>query len=144
MIPPPPAMVPELDVSDLSTSLAFYVGEVGFAVAYERAAEGFAYLTLGDAHLMLETAEGEGRRFRTAPLERPFGRGINLQIRVEGVADLHDRLVARGRPILIPLEERWYARNDTEIGHRQFVVADPDGYLLRFYEPLKVRAGGSD
>ena len=139
MTPPPPAVVPELDVSDLPTSLAFYVGEVGFVVAYERTEEGFAYLTLGDAHLMLETAEGEGRRFRTAPLERPFGRGINLQIRVEGVADLHDRLAAHGRPILVPLEERWYARGDTEIGQRQFVACDPDGYLLRFHEPLGVR-----
>ena len=139
MTPPPPAVVPELDVSDLPTSLAFYVGEVGFEVAYERPAEGFAYLTLGDAHLMLEAAEGAGRRFRTAPLERPFGRGINLQIRVAGVADLHDRLISRGRPILVPLEERWYAQGDTEIGHRQFVVADPDGYLLRFHEPLGVR-----
>ena len=42
MTPLPPAVVPELDVSDLPTSLAFYVGEVGFAVAYVRAAEGFA------------------------------------------------------------------------------------------------------
>ena len=142
MTPPPPAVVPELDVSDLPTSLAFYVGEVGFVVAYERTEEGFAYLTLGDAHLMLETAEGEGRRFRTAPLERPFGRGINLQIRVEGVADLYDRLAARGRALLVPLEERWYARGDAEIGHRQFVVADPDGYLLRVFEPLGVRGVG--
>ena len=48
-----------------------------------------------------------------------------------------------GRPILVPLEERWYARGDTEIGHRQFVVADPDWYLLRFHEPLGVRGVGS-
>ena len=31
---------------------------------------------------------------------------------------------------------------DTEIGHRQFVACNPDGYLLRLYEPLGVRGCG--
>ena len=30
-------------------------------------------------------------------------------------------------------EESWYRRGSEENGNRQFVVADPDGYLLRFY-----------
>ena len=75
-----PVLVPELDVSDLARSLDFYVGLIGFEVLYERPEERFAYLTLGDAHLMLEEAAGPGRRFRTAPLERPYGRGVNFQI----------------------------------------------------------------
>lgn len=127
-----PALVPELDVSDLARSLAFYVGLVGFELLYERPEERFAYLTLGDAHLMLEEAAGPGRRFRTAPLEPPFGRGVNLQIRVEDAAALHERVRAAGLIPYLPLEERWYRRDGAEIGLRQFVVADPDGYLLRF------------
>ena len=38
--------------------------------------------------------------------------------------------------------ERWYRKNGAEVGNRQFVVADPDGYLLRFFEDLGSRAAG--
>ena len=76
-----PGLVPELDVSDLAQSLEFYVGLIGFAVRYERPEERFAYLTLDRAHLMLEEAEGPGRRFRRAPLERPYGRGATFRSR---------------------------------------------------------------
>ncbi|HEY0476960.1 MAG TPA: hypothetical protein VGD37_05520 [Kofleriaceae bacterium] len=40
------------------------------------------------------------------------------------------------------MEERWYRRNDHEVGNRQFVVADPDGYLLRFFGDLGQRFRG--
>ena len=43
--------------------------------------------------------------------------------------------------IVIELEERWYRQVTIERGNRQFVVADPDGYLLRFYQNLGVRYG---
>ena len=124
--------------------MSFYVDDIGFAVAYERPAETFAYLVRGGVHLMLEAAEGPGRRFRTAPLARPFGRGINLQIRTEGVADLFETLRLAGRTLVVPLEERWYRRNQDEVGHRQFVVADPDGYLLRFFEDIGTRPAPPD
>jgi hypothetical protein len=43
--------------------------------------------------------------------------------------------------IVRELEERWYRRGDTRLGNHQFVVADPDGYLLRFFQDLGERAG---
>jgi catechol 2,3-dioxygenase-like lactoylglutathione lyase family enzyme len=132
-------LVPELDVSDLDASLAFYVGVLGFSVRYERLEERFAYLKRDGAELMLEEAEGPGRRFRTAPLEAPFGRGMNLQILVTDVAQLLAAVRAAGAEVVIDLEERWYRRKDREVGNRQFVVADPDGYLLRLYEDLGIR-----
>jgi catechol-2,3-dioxygenase len=70
-----PPVVPELDVADLSRSVSFYVEVLGFRVRIERPEELFAYLTRGPVHLMLEQADGPGRRFRTAPLEYPFGEG---------------------------------------------------------------------
>ncbi len=132
----PPAIVPELDVSDLAASLAVYVDVLGFHVRFVRPEEGFAYLARGRAHLMLEAASGPGRRFRTAALRRPFGRGINLQIAVDAADALYARAVAAGLEIVIPLEERWYRQGRMEAGNRQFVVADPDGYLLRFFTGL--------
>ena len=127
-----PVLVPELDVSDLDRSLGFYVGVIGFKVWFERAEERFAYLVLGDIHLMLEEAAGPGRRFRTAPLEYPFGRAVNLMINVPDSAALEARVRAAGLVPYIPLEERWYRQGQAERGVRQFVAADPDGYLMRF------------
>lgn len=133
------ALVPELDVSDLAASIAFYA-RLGFELAYDRPDEGFAYLERGTVHVMLQTAAGPGRRFRTAHLERPFGRGINFQLNVEDVTAVHQQVVAGGDEPLIPLEERWYRVHDHEQGNRQFVVADPDGYLWRPFEDLGDRA----
>jgi catechol 2,3-dioxygenase-like lactoylglutathione lyase family enzyme len=132
-------LVPELDVADLDRSLAFYIGVLGFRVLFDRPEERFAYLDLAGVHLMLEEAAGPGRRFRTAPLEHPFGRGMNLMIEVPEVDRLYDRVKIAGFTIVIPLEERWYRQDDVENGLRQFVVADPDGYLLRFSADLGQR-----
>jgi len=61
------SLVPELDVTDLDSSLAFYVRLIGFEVVFEGRRERFAYLVV-DA---LSGAEGPGWRFRTAPLAHP-------------------------------------------------------------------------
>ena len=131
--------IPELDVSDLDRSLAFYVGVLGFAVMFDRPEERFAFLNLGGAQMMLEEAAGPGRRFRVAPLEHPYGRGVNFMIEVADIDRLHSEVQAAGSTIVIPLEERWYRRDEVEYGRRQFVVADPDGYLLRLSTSLGQR-----
>jgi hypothetical protein len=38
------------------------------------------------------------------------------------------------------MEEKWYRMNDSKVGNRQFIVLDPDGYLLRFVQDLGERA----
>jgi catechol 2,3-dioxygenase-like lactoylglutathione lyase family enzyme len=128
-----PKLVPEIDVADLAASLRFYVEACGFEVAYERPEEGFAYLAREGAEVMLQAAAGPGRRFRTAPLEHPCGRGLNLQIEVADAGALHAAIVAAGVEPLIELERRPYLVRGTEVTSEQFVVADPDGYLLRFF-----------
>ena len=134
-----PSLVPELDVRDLARSLDFYVELIGFRVWFERPEERFAYLVLDGAHLMLEEAAGPGRRFRTAPLEHPYGRGVNFQIRAPDASALDTRVRAAGLVPYLPLEERWYRQDGIENGARQFVIADPDGYLLRFFTELGQR-----
>lgn len=91
-----PPVVPELAVTNLQTSLAVYQRVFGFRILAERPEEQFAYVALGEAHLMLEQADGQGRRFVAAPLEAPFGRGLNIQIRVVDVDALYSRVVAAG------------------------------------------------
>lgn len=68
-------LVPELDVTELATSLRFYAGVL------ERNA----------VELMIQEAAGPGRRFRTGPLEPPCGRGVNFQLRVEDIDAVHAR-----------------------------------------------------
>lgn len=135
----PPRLIPELDVADLDRSSAFYVDTIGFRIAFARPEERFVYLDLDGVHLMLEEAAGPGRRFHTAPLEHPYGRGVNLQIEVDDVDGIHARVEQAGAVLVVPLEERWYRHDRRESGNRQFVVADPDGYLLRFFTDLGTR-----
>lgn len=140
MEPSAPPIIPELDVKDLNSSLSFYVRSLGFVVWIERPEERFAYLKRGPVHIMLQQADGPGRRFRTAPLEYPFGRGINLQIEVSDVDTLYAQAQASKCVMHVPLEDRWYRQGNDEAGNRQFVVVDPDGYLLRFFSNLGRRA----
>lgn len=126
-----PALVPELDVTNLERSCRFYIDGVGFTALFSRTEEAFCYLHLGDAHLMLEQADGPGRRFRTAPLEPPYGRGINLQIAHPDLEGAADRLQSANATFVVPLETRTYRTGDSQVQVTQLVVADPDGYLIR-------------
>ena len=125
------ALVPELSVSDIGRSLAFYCQVLGFSVRYRRPAEGFAYLELGQAELMLDQL-GTSRDWVTGPLEPPLGRGINLQIAVADLGPLLERLAVAGVELFQPAETRTYLVGEQFITQHQFCVQDPDGYLLRF------------
>lgn len=131
------ALVPELDVFDLDTSLRFWCDGLGFVVAYSRAKSGFAYLEREGAQVMLNRINGN---WETGPLERPLGRGLNFQFAVRAVAPILSRLDALGWPLFRPLHDAWYRAGTREVGCRQFLVQDPNGYLLRFSESLGDRA----
>ncbi|SEE50645.1 hypothetical protein SAMN05216510_2911 [Pseudomonas coleopterorum] len=89
-------LVPELMVTDLDTSLAFWVHCLGFEVAYQRPEDGFAYLDLNGAQMMLAQIDPDAGQWLTAPLSKPFGRGINLQIDVAAVAPIIHKLRRAG------------------------------------------------
>ena len=130
-------LVPELYCRELARSIQFYVEVLSFDIVYARMEEAFVYLQREGAELMLE--EPRGRVFLAGPLQYPYGRGINLQIEVMDVANLFAAVERSGCPIVLPMEDRWYRRDETELGNRQFVVQDPDGYLLRFFQSLGSR-----
>ncbi|MCF5172982.1 bleomycin resistance protein [Pseudomonas canadensis] len=132
-------MVPELIVTTLSASLDFWVHKLGFTLAYQRVEEGFAYLDLNGAQIMLEQYDPNAGQWLTASLDRPFGRGINLQIDVPVVAPILQRLARVDWPLFKDVEQAWYRAGDVEAGQRQFIVQDPDGYLVRLVERLGER-----
>jgi catechol 2,3-dioxygenase-like lactoylglutathione lyase family enzyme len=134
-----PAIVPELSVTDIAASLAFWCGPCGFRIRYDRPEHGFAFLEReGGACVMLDQ-RGVDRDWETGRMERPFGRGINLEIGVAAVHPILDALAAAGWPLFMPPETKTYRVGDGAVSVLQFLVQDPDGYLLRFSEGL---AGG--
>jgi len=126
-----PGLVPELLVVDVERSLAFWRDLCGFRIRHSRPEERFAYISLGSAHLMLEQI-GIGRNWITGPLEAPLGRGINFQINVPSITPLVSALANAGIDLLMQPETKWYRIGDDEAGVEQFLVTDPDGYLIRF------------
>lgn len=133
-------LIPELAVTSCDTSLKFYCDVLGFTVAYARKDEGFAFLERDGAQLMIdEIAKGRTWAHADVSIEKPLGRGINLQIKVGSIAPLLTTIKEHNITLFQSPEEKWYRRGNEEIGHRQFIVADPDGYLLRFYEYIGIK-----
>ena len=135
-------LVPEVIVSDIARSLHFYCGVLGFKVEYQRPEDHFAFLSFHGSQLMLEQDDLEESSWRVGPLEPPFGRGMNLSIKCPDAQSLIARLEVAGHSLRKPLEERWYRSNDVLFGERNFLVLDPDGYLLRLAEDLGTKALG--
>jgi catechol 2,3-dioxygenase-like lactoylglutathione lyase family enzyme len=125
-------LVPELDVSDLEASLRFYTDLLGFSVLFRRA--GFAYLELEGVQFMLQAAAQDD--WLTATLQYPFGRGVNFQIELDDIAPLQARLAQAAYPLYREARDAWYETGDIVSGQREFLVQDPDGYLLRFCQAL--------
>ena len=123
-------LIPELSVSDFTRSLKFYT-DIGFKVEYTR--ENFAFLSLQGSQIMIEKAND---KWRTGDLEKPFGRGINFQIEIDDIKLVLKLLKKNNYPIFAEPEDNWYKVKDKLIGSREFLVQDPDGYLLRFSKNL--------
>lgn len=130
-------LVPELYCSDFERSLRTYKDVLAFSVLFARPEERFAYLDREGAQIMIE--QPVERSFLAGELIHPYGRGINLMIEVLDVESLYAKIQTAGSMTYLPLEETWYRRDDTLLGNRQFVVQDPDGYLLRLFKDLGSR-----
>ncbi|SIQ42752.1 bleomycin resistance protein [Aeromonas veronii] len=131
-------MVPELSVTGLARSLVFYTGLLGFSVRYRRDDPPFAYLEQQQIQLMLEQVHLAG--WQVGALEPPFGRGINLQMELTDIQPLLDRLQGAGIALFRQPTEVWYPVGEMLAGQREFLLQDPDGYLLRFVQYLGERA----
>jgi catechol 2,3-dioxygenase-like lactoylglutathione lyase family enzyme len=131
------ALVPELLVHDIEKSLHFWCDLLGFRRLYERPEQGFAYLERERAAVMLERLSADS--WSVGDLEKPLGRGINLQIAVSSLAPMLSSLSKANWPLFVAPAERWYRTGNLEAGQRQFLVQDPDGYLLRFAESIGER-----
>ncbi|MDO8627579.1 MAG: VOC family protein [Candidatus Diapherotrites archaeon] len=129
------SMIPELSVSNPEKSLNFYTKILGFKIEYQRKEEGFSFISLEKVQLMID-AIGKGNTWKTGKFDYPLGRGINFQIQVHKIAPLLKNLKKYKVKLFAEPEEKWYKVKNSEFGNRQFLVQDPDGYLLRFFEDM--------
>ena len=127
-------IIPELSVSNLKNSLKFYQ-TAGFKIEYERVENKFVFLSLGEIQFMLQEFS-EDDKWNLAPLKYPFGNGINFQLEVENVDEIYNSLKENNYEIAFDMEENWYRQDDKLLGNKEFLVQDPDGYLIRFSQDL--------
>jgi catechol 2,3-dioxygenase-like lactoylglutathione lyase family enzyme len=132
-------LIPELSVSNFERSLAFYTEVLQFSIAFQRPEHQFAFLTLQGSQIMIEQQNGH---WDTAPLEYPYGRGINLAIQVDDLDVVIQSLNAQNYPMKFGPKENWYRMKQELLGNRELLVLDPDGYLLRFLQHLGSRSIG--
>ena len=126
--------IPELSVTNLQNSLSFYK-TAGFRVEYDRPENKFAFISLGEIQFMLQEIT-DNDKWDVAPLSYPFGNGINFQLEVENLAEIYNSFKNSNYKIAFDIEENWYRQDSKLLGNKEFLIQDPDGYLLRFSEDL--------
>lgn len=79
----------------------------------------------------------KNNKWETAELEYPLGVGINFQIDVTNIDEIYSRLKKTGYKIFIEMENHWYRKDNVLMGCKEFLVQDPNGYVLRFSQDLE-------
>ena len=127
-------IIPELSVTNLENSLRFYK-TIGFKIEYERPENKFVFLSLGEIQFMLQEIS-KNDKWNVGELSYPFGNGINFQLEVDNVDKIYKDLIENNYKIAFNIEENWYRQDNKLLGNKEFLVQDPDGYLIRFSEDL--------
>lgn len=132
----PNSLIPELIIFNFEKSLYFYTKVLNFRLDYDRPEKKFAMLSLEGSQLMINERNGW---WETGTFEYPLGRGINLQIKISNINNLLNILQRHDVPLYQEVEEVWYRKGNKQVGHKEFLIQDPDGYLLRFVQNLGER-----
>jgi catechol 2,3-dioxygenase-like lactoylglutathione lyase family enzyme len=120
------SVTPNLLVSDIERSTAFYRDVLGFRVNQtvpDAAPFVFVWLERDGIPVFLNDPRAVEHDFPNVS-RRPFGGTATLFFVVTDVDALHDT-VSRHVPIVMPLKTQFY-------GMREFAVEDPDGHIITF------------
>ena len=127
----------EMMVSDFDAAFAFWTSVMGFVPAFVRPGQRLACVEHPDgAQLMFYERDGD---WETGAMERPFGRGIVVQVYVTDAMAAADRVRAAGLAFYVAPREKWRDWGDRLGGQREFLVQDPDGYLVMVAERIGER-----
>ena len=122
-------LTPNLVVSDVSRSLAFYRDVLGFTLdktVPDAPPFVFAAVASGPVEIFFNAAEAACAEY-PAFKDRPIGGTLTLFIEVDDIKRLYDSIKDRVT-VVMPYERKWY-------GVTEFAIADPDGYLVTFAQP---------
>lgn len=122
-------MIPELSVFDIEQTKRFY-NDLGFKIEYERPEEKFVFMSFQDSQFMFEQIHNNG--WNIGELIYPLGRGINFSIAVDDIEGLYKLVKTLNLEIYRELNRSIYQVNGTEETQTEFLIQDPNGYLLRF------------
>lgn len=118
---------PVIVVDDVPAVSGFYIDHLGFRALFE-----------SDWYVHLQSSEDEtvnlavlARGHETIPeiARNAHASGVLLNFEVEDVDAVHDRLIERNLPILVPLR-------DEPFGQRHFITRDPAGVLIDIITPI--------
>jgi uncharacterized glyoxalase superfamily protein PhnB len=125
-------VVPNLIVSDIDRSAAFYRDVLGFTTVASVPEEPpfvFVWLQRGDVNVFLNTLQAAQEDLPDLAARSLGGTAtLFFMLEAEGVEAGVDALftqIAGRAPVLMPLKDQFY-------GMREFAVTDPDGYVLIF------------
>ena len=122
-------MIPELSVFDIEQTKRFY-NDLGFMIEYERPEEKFVFMSFQDSQFMFEQIHDNG--WNIGELIYPLGRGINFSIAVDDIEGLYKLVKTLNLEIYRELNRSIYQVNGIEETQTEFLIQDPNGYLLRF------------
>ena len=122
------SLIPELSVSNIEISKKFYK-DLGFKIVYERLESKFCFMQFENNQIMLEE---KNDNWNVAKMEYPYGNGMNISMTVENVDYLYKTLKDKQVKIFLDLEINEYRVNNKIFQDKEFLLQDPDGYLLTF------------
>ena len=76
--------------------------------------------------------EENNDNWNVGKLEYPYGNGINISMAVDNVEELYENLKNKHIKFFIDLQINEYRVEDNIFQDKEFLLQDPDGYLLRF------------
>ena len=123
-------VIPQLVVSDIQRSVAFYSETLGFRVSLEDppGAPEFVTMERDEASVFLiSEASREDPEFIGSLRSNRRGVGVRLYIELDDAAALYAKLRGDGMAVA-----RELTRNEAE-NYSEFLIDDPDGYQIGVY-----------
>ena len=124
-------LIPELSVTDINKTREFYVDVLGFKICYERPEDKFIFVEKDGNQIMLEQINDN---WNVGKMDYPFGRGINFEMTISDVDAVYERIEKAGIKLFRKMEVKDYECGNETVHQKQFLIQDPDGYLLRFVD----------
>jgi len=126
-VDPTEQLVTEILVRDIRRSTAFY-RQLGFSLL--RDGGDFVELTWEDHRLFLAELSAFRGVEHEDPAEPPRFPPANIRVMVASVDECWRLALEMKAPVVVPIGDRYY-------GLRDFTIADPDGFGVRFASNLK-------